>query len=45
MTSIEQAVDHVGEAEIKHGYVTIDVIITKNNKGFNSETHLNIESE
>jgi hypothetical protein len=37
-------IDHVGETEIKHGNIIVDVVVTKTGNRFHSSTHWNIET-
>jgi len=45
VTLLAVGTDHVGESDIKHGDVTIEVVIKKTKKGFDSNLHFNIESD
>jgi hypothetical protein len=38
-------IDHIGETQIKHGDVTVDVVVEKTRNGFHSNTHWNIETK
>jgi hypothetical protein len=44
VTLIAVGTDHVGEHEINHGDITIDVFVRKTHKGFKTTAHFNVDT-